>query len=145
MGLWANATGRLKLEPIFGAKTFGANTTCDDIHHGPIPDGDRVCCMTCYGTGVPDHPDLKETAADKLKVLAWTPEGGRDPWSAADTAEPTRYEPTSASKNETRKEKRAKDWANANRPRMIVMDPHRIEHLVDEGRAIPASMIEAGP
>jgi hypothetical protein len=115
MSMWDRAAERLTLEPIFGPKAWGANSTCADVHPGgPIPAGSRCCCMHCFETGVEHHPDLRETAADKVNIRNWRPtdEAGNptpDQWSIADTAEPTRYRPDDR-QAATRRQRRARQF-----------------------------------
>lgn len=71
-----------ELVPIFGVRTFDAQTTCKDIHpHGPIPSGSRCCCMACHSSGV--------EARTRTHIK---PGNGqiREEWQ---TPEPTRYTP----------------------------------------------------
>jgi len=110
MGMWDRATERLTLEPTFGPQPgFSPATTCSAVHPpAGIRPGSRLCCMVCHRTGVEHHPDLRETAADKLAIKNWKePEGG-DQWSYRATAEPTAYQPPAASA--TRRQRRAKQF-----------------------------------
>lgn len=135
MGIWGQARERLTLEPIFGPRTFGADTTCGDIHHGPIPDGHRVCCMVCFATGVPGHPDLKEDAAGRLRLKNWEPEGGKDRWGR--TVEATSYsKPRAEAKDapSTRKDRRAEIYGRRS-VRAESMDPDRLNAAIDRHSA----------
>jgi hypothetical protein len=57
--LFADWEPREKIKPAprlvlaFGSsgKPF-ALTHCDDIHHGPIPAGSRICCAACHRSGL---------------------------------------------------------------------------------------------
>lgn len=70
-----------ELVPIFGAKAFGADTVCGDIHRGPIPSGSVCCCMVCHKSGV-EHRTQHHTKPGNGQL--------REGW---ETPEPTVYAP----------------------------------------------------
>lgn len=113
-------------EPIFGVKAWGANSTCDDVHHGPIPAGSNNCCMSCHTTGHDGHPDLSVTPKDEQDLKVWVPdtEDGRDRWS----------DDPSPESQMTRKQRR-QAHAKFDRP----MDPFKLAKLVDSGTAKPVA------
>lgn len=69
---------------ITGAKAFGRNTTCDDIHRGPIPSGSLCCCAVCHSCGV-EHRTRDHTKPGDGQL--------REGW---EVAQPTVYVPPAA-------------------------------------------------
>lgn len=115
MNPFARAVEALTLEPIFGPKAWGADSTCRDVHpNGPIPKGHRSCCMANHCTGIEGHPALRETASGRLRLQNWKPEDEKgDQWSGRSSggAEPTRYVGSApAEPPKTRKQKRAEKY-----------------------------------
>lgn len=43
----------------YGCKSFTPQTTCQDIHHGPIKRDSRVCCAVCHQSGCDHWPCMK--------------------------------------------------------------------------------------
>jgi len=89
--------------PLFPVRSLVPGSACP--HHGPIPEGSNLVCMVCYQSGRDGHPSLKETAADKIRLKGWEPEGGKDQWGHA--TEATAYEAPKAAEKATRKQRRA--------------------------------------
>ena len=40
---------------------------CEDVHHGPIPDGSVCLCAVCHGSGLDDHPGLRRDRESEPK------------------------------------------------------------------------------
>lgn len=58
---------------LFGCRTFGANTTCDDIHHGPFPPNSQCMCAVCHkgGAGIERWCDNQpDKVADEAEIMA---------------------------------------------------------------------------
>lgn len=93
------------LMPLFPVAGF-FYPGCPCPHRGPIPEGSSLVCMVCHRSGMDASPLMRETAADKLRVKGWEPEGGKDQWGHA--TEATAYEgEREKTATPTRKQRRA--------------------------------------
>lgn len=134
MATWSRAMEAIKLEPIFGPKTWGADSTCRDVHpHGPMPEGSRCCCMACHKSGVEWHRALKITPQDEERLKNYVPrdEDGnpiRDQWSERDepATNPTKYEPAAPMSTKERKKAKRKAFGKPT-------DPDALARMIDSG------------
>jgi len=101
----------LELVPLFPIAAFTPTSKCP--HHGPIREGSLFCCMVCSTSGIDDHPALQRDPLTDPKPEPGPParKSASQPPAGANPSSP----PEPAAGRETRKERRRRQFAAAER------------------------------
>ncbi len=60
--------GLPRLRPMYGIRSFGANTKCCDIHRGPLPEYTVLYCEACSRTGAAIEARIRLIAAEMARL-----------------------------------------------------------------------------